>query len=85
MRFTSTGMGLTGRLIELRRMLSRIHNFRLHLNPLVVIALSRRVAPVPRLIVPAALPEFAKPLAAFVHSAFAFAFVVVCTLCLLFL
>ena len=85
MQVMSVGIRLTGRLIELRRVLSRIHNFRLHLNLWLVLATSRRVAPIPRLIVPAALSDLAEPLGPFVLSAFAFALVVTCALCLLLL
>ena len=68
---------MTGRIIELRRMLSRIHDFRVHLCVHVVTVASRRVAPVPRLVVPAALPDLAEALAALDLSAFAFAFIVI--------
>ena len=85
MQVTSDGMGLSGRLIVLRRVLSKIHNFRLHFNLWLVIATSRRVAPIPRLIVPASLSDLAVSFASFVLPAFAFALVVVRALCLLLL
>ena len=68
---------MAGRIIVLRRMLSKIHDSRARFRVHVVTVASRRVAPVPGLVVPAALPDLAEALAALVLSAFAFAFIVI--------